>query len=146
MQYLFYNVGNGELFEAIVRHGSHDIFWYYGFERDVVLYKKITSNQKANELSYTSFYLRRCFIITHININKDLNGLLFFTRDLLIVQKYVRFLNYSYIEPVKNNKKLWVLLWRLFESCVISENGKRNGWNISIHESLQIYGNDSKKK
>ena len=68
MQYMFCNAGSGELFEDIVRHGSHDVFWCYGFERDVTQYKKNTSNHKTNEIFYTSFYLRRCFTITHMNM------------------------------------------------------------------------------
>lgn len=104
MQYLFGNAGSGELFEDIVRHELHDIFWCYGFERDVAQYKKIMMNQKANELSYTSFYLKSCFIIIHISIQEDQVGLLSVTRDPLVVHRYFRFVKHSYIKPMKKKK------------------------------------------
>lgn len=74
--------GSSELFKDIVRHGSHNILWCYEFERDVAQYKKITSNHKINDISYTSFYLRRCFTTTHINIQRDEDGLLPDSRGL----------------------------------------------------------------
>lgn len=95
---------SGELFQDIVRHGSHNIFWCYGFERDVAQYKKITSNRKINEISYTSFYLRRCFTIMHINIHKDEDGLLLDSRGLLEFHKYIRVPRYSYRESVENKR------------------------------------------
>lgn len=104
MQYLYYDAHGGELFEDIVQHESHDIFWCYGFERDVAQYKKITSNHRTNKFFYTSFYLNRCFKITHINIKKDQDGVLPDTRDLLKVHKYVKMPKYSCREPVLNNK------------------------------------------
>ena len=86
---MFLGAGSGELFEDIVRHGSHNIFWCYGFERDVAQYKKIKSNNKTNEMSYTSFYLRRCFTSTQMNIKRDEDGL------LPILEAYWRFTNMS---------------------------------------------------
>ena len=49
----------------------------------------------------TPFVLRRCFIITHINIKKDQDGLLLDTRGLLVGHKYVRVPNYLYMRPVE---------------------------------------------
>ena len=101
---MFLGAGSGELFEDIVRHGSHNIFWCYGFERDVAQYKKIKGNNKTNEMSYTSFYLRRCFTSTQMNIKRDEDGLLPDSRGLLEVHKYVRVPRYFYREPVENQK------------------------------------------
>ena len=101
MQYMFCNAGSGELFEDIVRCRSHFVFWCYRFERDVAQYKKITSNHKTNEISYTFFYLRHCFIITHMNIQRDEDGLLPDSRGLLKLHKYVRVPKYSWRDTMK---------------------------------------------
>ena len=95
MQYMFCNACSSELFEDIVRHEFHDVFWCYRFERDVAQYKKITSNHKMNEVSYTFFYLRCCFTITYMNIQRDEDGLLPDSRGLLELHRYVRVSKYS---------------------------------------------------
>jgi hypothetical protein len=87
VHYLFCDVDSDKLFEDIVRHESHDISWCYWFERDVSQYKKITRNHKTNKISYTSYYLRCCLTITHINIQKVQDGLLSNTSVLLVVHK-----------------------------------------------------------
>lgn len=54
---MFCGVKNSKLFDDIVRHGSHNIFWYD--DLNVMLYniKKITPSHKSNEIFYMSFYL-----------------------------------------------------------------------------------------
>jgi hypothetical protein len=99
---MFCNVGSGELFEDNVRHVSHDIFWCCGLERDVAQFKKITSNHKINEISYTSFYSRRCFTITYMIIQRDEDGLLPDSRGLFKLHKYVKVSKYSWRKSVKN--------------------------------------------
>jgi hypothetical protein len=39
--------GSGELLDDIVRHGCHDVYWSYSFERQVATYMGISTNQKT---------------------------------------------------------------------------------------------------
>lgn len=47
------------------------------------------------------FYLRHCFIITHMNIQRDEDGLLPNSRGLLKLHKYVRVPKYSWRDTMK---------------------------------------------
>ncbi|KAI5059377.1 hypothetical protein GOP47_0025696 [Adiantum capillus-veneris] len=47
--------GNGEMLNDILRHGSHDCFWCFSFERCVLVYLSIPTNNNANEISSTKF-------------------------------------------------------------------------------------------
>lgn len=93
---------SGELFDDIIRHGSHDIFWCYGFESDVAKYKRTSTNQKSNEISYTSYFLRQCFTITYNIIQKDLEGILPNSRGLLQIHKHLRLPSNLYKAPAEN--------------------------------------------
>jgi hypothetical protein len=103
---MFCNAGSGELFKDNVRHVSHDILWCCRLERDAAQYKKITSNHKINKISYTSFYLRRCFTITYINIQRDEDGLLPDSRGILELHKYVKVSKCSWRKSVKKKNSL----------------------------------------
>ena len=138
----FVIAGGGKLLEDIVRHGSHDIFCCYGFERDVAQYKKITSNHKTNEISYTSFYLRRCYTITHMNIKRDEDGLFPDSRGLLELHQYVRVPKYSWRDTVKNKTICDFLAWRLCGSRTFRKIGKGSSCGTSIHKTMRVYKND----
>jgi hypothetical protein len=51
-------LGSGELVDDVERHGCHDIFWCYPFEREISRVVNISSNQKTSEVTYTDYYAR----------------------------------------------------------------------------------------
>lgn len=69
-------VGNGEILDDVYRHGSHDVYWCYDFERKVSTYVNISTNNKSNEISYSQFFRRKVFISTFESIQMDKDGLL----------------------------------------------------------------------
>ncbi|MCO5569490.1 hypothetical protein L7F22_023203 [Adiantum nelumboides] len=68
--------GNGELLDDVLRHGLHDRFWCYIFERLVKAYSSIKTNNLNNEASFVQFYLRSGFTRVFQALQKDLDGLL----------------------------------------------------------------------
>ena len=61
---ILFDAGSGELLDDVLRHGCHNVYWCYAFERQVSTYMGITTNQKLNEISYINFFVRRSFTIT----------------------------------------------------------------------------------
>lgn len=70
------NAGSGELLDDILRHGLHDRYWCYMFERLVKAYSKIKTNNINDEASFVQFYLRRFFTKVFQAIQCDKDGLL----------------------------------------------------------------------
>lgn len=52
---------NGEMLDDVVRHGPHDLYWCYRFERSVSSYKSITTNQKSSEVTYCKYEVHLAF-------------------------------------------------------------------------------------
>ncbi|MCO5604761.1 hypothetical protein L7F22_058931 [Adiantum nelumboides] len=80
--YTFVFIENGELLDDVLRHGLHDRFWCYIFERLVKAYSSIKTNNLNNEASFVQFHLRSGFTRVFQALQKDLDGLL--PRDRLI--------------------------------------------------------------
>lgn len=61
------------MFEDILRHGCHDIFWCYGYEREVSNYVNVSSNKKRSEVTYTLFHARVWFskVFKQIQVDQD---------------------------------------------------------------------------
>ncbi|MCO5554841.1 hypothetical protein L7F22_008377 [Adiantum nelumboides] len=74
--YNFVFIGNGELLDDVLRHGLHDRFWCYIFERLVKAYSSIKTNNLNNEASFVQFHLRSGFTRVFQALQKDLDGLL----------------------------------------------------------------------
>ncbi|MCO5562446.1 hypothetical protein L7F22_016074 [Adiantum nelumboides] len=75
--------GSGEIFDDILRHGSHDCFWCFVFERCVSGYLGIPTNNKANEISYTNFHSRMLFTKLWRQLDKEKDGLFCIDRSLI---------------------------------------------------------------
>ena len=82
MQYTFYYADSGELFEDIVRYGFHVYSGVMGLSVILRNIRKPQAMTKTNEIFYTYLYLRYCFTITHINIQRDKDGILLDSRGL----------------------------------------------------------------
>ena len=123
---LVYNTGSGELFDDIVRDGAYDIFWCYGFERDVAKYKRIPTNNKSYEISYTS-YLKQCLTNTYHIIQNDLDGLVSDNRKLREIHKYLRLSSHLYRTSMEN----MVVCddWR--RNCVVVVRSQQLGRELS---------------
>lgn len=78
----FMCAGSGELLDDIVRHGCHDVYWSYSFERQVATYMGISTNQKLNEVSYINFFVHRSFTLAYSCLQEDHDGLLLHQKDL----------------------------------------------------------------
>lgn len=68
--------GMGEIFDDIIRHGMHDVFWCYAFERMVSTYVNISSNNRNNEISYVKYHTHRLFTRVFDQMQRDRDGLL----------------------------------------------------------------------
>ena len=43
------------MLDDVVRHGPHDLYWCYRFERSVSLYKSMKTNLKQSEVTYSHY-------------------------------------------------------------------------------------------
>ncbi|MCO5591017.1 hypothetical protein L7F22_044993 [Adiantum nelumboides] len=68
--------GNGELLDDVMRHGLHDRYWCYIFERLVKIYSSIKTNNIQDEASFVQFYLRKFFTKVFLVVRSDSDGLL----------------------------------------------------------------------
>ncbi|KAL3677122.1 hypothetical protein R1sor_027070 [Riccia sorocarpa] len=67
-------LGNGEIFDDIVRHGHHDLFWVYAFERLVSAYNTISTNNRNSEITYTKYFCRQMVYTAFNRELKDRDG------------------------------------------------------------------------
>lgn len=79
--------GNGELLDDIFRHGAHDVFWCYAFERMVSTYMGVKTNRQSNEITYAHFYKRTLFTFVTSLLQKERDGLLPHQRQLMYIHK-----------------------------------------------------------
>ena len=98
----FIDAGSGELLDDVLRHGCHDVYWCYAFERQVSTYMGITTNQKLNETSYINFFVRRSFTFTYMCLQKDHDGLLPHHRALRDLHVYLQH-SRDYCNPPTSN-------------------------------------------
>ncbi|KAL3682778.1 hypothetical protein R1sor_000800 [Riccia sorocarpa] len=68
-------LGNGEIFDDILRHGHHDLFWVYTFERLVSAYNAISTNNRSSEITYTKYFCRQMVYVAFKRELKDRDGL-----------------------------------------------------------------------
>jgi hypothetical protein len=45
-----------EMLNDVKRHGEHNVFWCYGYERQISTYVNIKTNKKDNKISYSKFH------------------------------------------------------------------------------------------
>jgi hypothetical protein len=74
----------------VERHGCHDIFWCYSFEKEISSVVNISSNQKTSEVTYTSYYARQIFTKIHRAMQLDNDGLFLGGRAVKKVHKYLQ--------------------------------------------------------
>ncbi|MCO5602802.1 hypothetical protein L7F22_056941 [Adiantum nelumboides] len=72
--FVVFVTGCGEIFEDIMRHGSHDCYWCFSFERSISGYLGIPTNNKSNEVSYTHFHSRLLFTRLWQQLNSEKDG------------------------------------------------------------------------
>ena len=76
--------------DDILRHGGHDIFWCYSFEREVSNVVNIPSNQVNSEVTYNNYFSRYWFTKIYKSIQVDGDGLFPGCRALVQVHKYLQ--------------------------------------------------------
>ena len=76
--------------DDILRHGGHDIFWCYSFEREVSNVINIPSNQVNSEVTYSNYFSRYWFTKIYKSIQVDGDGLFPGCRALVQVHKYLQ--------------------------------------------------------
>lgn len=83
-------VGNGELLDDILRHGSHDIFWCFQHERKVSSYLNIKTNKKENELTYAAYHARISYSSLYKQKHTDLDLLFPPQRAIHVLHKNLK--------------------------------------------------------
>lgn len=63
------------MLDDVVRHGPHDLYWCYRFERSVSSYKSIKTNQKLSEVTYCKYEARIAYRIARESIAKENDNL-----------------------------------------------------------------------
>jgi hypothetical protein len=66
---------NGEMIDDIKHHGSHDIFWCFKYEIKISSYLDIKTNQKNNEMIYSTYHSRVAFTTIYKQLPVDEDGL-----------------------------------------------------------------------
>lgn len=81
------SAGSGKMLGDVLRHGPHDLYWCYRFERSVSSYKSIKSNQKHSEITYSKYESRLAFTSAREKIEKDKDNLYPPQRAVLDIHK-----------------------------------------------------------
>ena len=79
--------GNGEMLDDVVRHGPHELYWCYHFERRVSSYKNIKTNQKLSEVTYCKYEARSACRTAMESIAEDKNNFYPPQRAMLEIHK-----------------------------------------------------------
>lgn len=82
--------GSGEILDDVVRHGCHDVFWCYPFEREVSNFVNIRSNQINSEVTYSEYFSRHRCTKMHRAVQLDRDGLLSDSSALAIIHEYLQ--------------------------------------------------------
>lgn len=82
--------GSGEILDDVVRHGCHDVFWCYPFERELSNFVNIRSNQINSEVTYSEYFSRHRCTKMHRAVQLDRDGLLSDSRALAIIHEYLQ--------------------------------------------------------
>ena len=53
---------HSEILDDVVRHGSHDLYWCYRFEKNVSSYKSLKKNLKHSEVTYSHYEAHLVFL------------------------------------------------------------------------------------
>ncbi|KAI5064767.1 hypothetical protein GOP47_0019462 [Adiantum capillus-veneris] len=92
--------GNGELLDDIIRHGSHDVYWCYIFERMVSIYMGVKTNKKNNEITYVHFYKRVLFTLDTRVLQEEKDGFLPHERNLSFLhQRLILLDDFTLLHP-----------------------------------------------
>lgn len=116
-------LGAGHIFEDIIRHGSHDVYWCYQFEREVSSYVNINTNNRDNETSYTLYFARTHFTNVFVTLQGDQDGYLPLTRSLIEVHKYLLHSSITMPEPLSTNDLGICPMWH--SKCIIMVSSEK---------------------
>jgi hypothetical protein len=86
--FVYGHTRSGELVNDVKRHGCHNIFWCYPFEREISRVMNISINKKTSEVTYIDYYARQIFIKIHRAMQRNNDGLFLGGRALKEVHKY----------------------------------------------------------
>lgn len=81
--------GSGEMLDDVLRHGPHDLYWCYRFERNVSSYKSVKTNLKQSEVTYSKYEARLAFRIAREMEAKDGDNLYPPQRAVLEAHKHL---------------------------------------------------------
>ena len=77
------------MLDDVVRHGLHDFYWCYRFERSVSSYKSIKTNLKQSEVTYSHYEARLAFLSVRELKQKDIDNLCTPQRAMLEVHGHL---------------------------------------------------------
>jgi hypothetical protein len=73
------------MLDDVVRHGLHDLYWCYRFERSVSAYKSVKTNRKHSEVTLSKYECRLAFLTVREKVQTDDDNLYPPQRTLLEV-------------------------------------------------------------
>lgn len=78
------------MLDDVERHGPHDLYWCYRFERNIKSYINIKTNQKENELTYARYEGRIAFTTSMKTMNEvDMDNFFIPQRAVLESHKHL---------------------------------------------------------
>jgi len=85
--YFFIFAESGKMLDDALRHGLHDLYWCYIFERSVSSYKSIKTNQKHSEITYSKYESHLAFTNVQERISQNKHHLYPPQRAILEIHK-----------------------------------------------------------
>ena len=77
------------MLDDVVRHGPHDLYWCYHFERSVSSYKSVKTNLKQSEVTYSHYEARLAFLSVRELKQKNTDNLYPLQRAMLEVHGHL---------------------------------------------------------
>ena len=82
------------MLDDVVRHGPHDLYSCYRFEKSLSSYKSIKTNQKLSEVTYCKYEARVAYRIARERIAKEDDNLYPPQRDVEEIHKHLLTTNF----------------------------------------------------